>query len=89
MSVHPDLQFRMRGFSPRRMAYMLCMVALGFIPVHARVSCAESVGITGFAFVNVFVAFALCAFAPRAVPDRFAPGKLAFVVFAVHTLLTH
>jgi len=89
MHISQHLKFSVRGFSPKRMGYLLDLVSLGFVPVHLSASCEQSGGITGFAFFEMLAVLALCLFTPRSDNHRFLPFVLGFFVFVLHSLFTH
>lgn len=82
-------KFSVRGFSPKRMGYLLDVVSAGFIPVHMYVSCEQSSGILGFAFLEMLGVLILCLFTRRSEKDRFGPFVFGFILFLVHTFSAH
>jgi hypothetical protein len=89
MHIIEHFIFPVRGFSPKRMGYLLDLVSLGFVPVHMLVSCQLSSGIAGFAFFEMLTVLVLCLFTPRCDSRRFMPFVLGFLVFVLHSLFTH
>lgn len=88
MSVH--LTFSVRGWSPRRQAYMLMLTCLGFVPVHfTETSCEESEGLFAYACVNFLLAGVLCLFIPRKEDHRFTPLAFALFVLVAHMFCVH
>jgi len=89
MSITEHLKFSVRGFSPKRMAYLLDLMSVGFLPVHTFVSCEQSGGIAGFAFIDLLAVLVLCLFAPRSDSHRFSPFVLGFFILVFHSLFSH
>jgi len=89
MQISQHLKFSVRGFSPKRMGYLLDLVNLGFVPVHFGASCEQSEGIAISALVNVLAVFVLCWFTPRSDRHRFLPLALGLAIFLPHMLLVH
>ena len=89
MYISQDFKFSIKGFSAKRMAYLLDLVSLGFIYVHFSGSCEESEGISLFGLVDVLAVFVLCRFTPRSDPHRLLPLGFGLPIFLAHMLLVH
>ena len=89
MQLMEHFKFSLRGFSPKRMAYLLDLVCLGFVPHHMSSSCEESAGLAGYALVNLLAVFVLCLFTPRSDSRRFLPFALGFYVLLMHSMCSH
>jgi hypothetical protein len=89
MEINEHLKFSLRGFSPKRMGYLLDLVSMGFVPVHMHVSCEQSGGIAAFAFFDMLTVLAFCLFTPRSTPRRFGPFALGLAVLVLHNLFAH
>ena len=90
MDISRHFKFSFRGFSPKRMGYLLGLVSLGFVPVHfGNSSCEQSCGLTGFVFLTMLFVLTLCLFTPRSDKQRFGPFLFCLLVFIVHSLVTH
>jgi hypothetical protein len=89
MHISQDFRFSVRGFSAKRMAYLLDLVSLGFLYVHFTGSCEESEGISIFALAVVLAVFVLSRFTPRSDPHRLLPLGFGFTIFLAHMFLVH
>ena len=89
MHLVEHFKFSVRGFSSKRMGYLLDLVSLGFVPVHLNSSCEQSEGIAGFAFIDLLAVLVLCLFTPRSDKHRFLPLAIGLLVFMLHMLFTH
>jgi hypothetical protein len=90
VQISEHLKFSARGFSPKRIGYLLGLVCFGFLPVHfANSSCEQSEGLAAFVFGITLVVLVLCLFTPRSEPQRFRPFIFAFLVLVLHSLSTH
>src|SRR5262249_39561553 len=82
-------RFTIRGFSPKRMAYLLDLVSLGFIQVHFSGSCEQSGGIALFALINFVAIGILCFCTTRTDSKRFLPLALGLFILLGHMLCVH
>ena len=89
MHIPEYLKFSVRGFSPKRMGYLLDLVSLGFVPVHFMASCEQSGGIACFAFFNILAIFVLCLLTTRTDKQRFMPFVLGIFIIILHSLFAH
>lgn len=89
MGILEDFKFSVRGFSPKRMGYLLNLVSLGFVPVHAHVSCEQSGTIAGFALLLMLATLVLCLFTPRSDPHRYRRFSLGLFIFLLHSMSAH
>ena len=89
MSILNELKFTLRGFSPRRVAYVLSVGGFGLAPLHTHVSCEMSGALCGMSMCVVAFATLLCFIAPRATANRFAPVAIALLAFFANTLFSH
>jgi len=82
-----DFGFALRGFSAKRMAWLLVMISALLIPLHG---CADYQGdayLAGVALVAMLAALTLGWCTPRTDRRRFWPFALGFTVLAIHSLL--
>ena len=86
MRIPEDFSFAIRGFSPKRMAYLLSAVSLVLVPLHAYVPWEASEVICGGGMMIGFGASLLCWLIPRDAPHRLVPAALALCAFLGHVL---
>ena len=87
MKLPKDLQFAFRGFSAKRMAYLLVLISALLIPFHWR---ADYMGDSYLALVGLaamVAALALGFYTPRTDRNRFLPFVIGFASFVLHSLL--
>jgi hypothetical protein len=87
VNIPPDFKFTIRGFSPKRMAYVLSLLSLALVPLHSHVSCEGSGVVGGMGAMLVFVAGILSYsqyLQPPEVPRSLGPFALAFVALVAH-----
>ena len=89
MHIAEYLKFSIRGFSPKRMGYLLDLVSLSFVPVHFIVSCKQSGGIACFASFSLLVVFILCVLTTPTDKQRFMPFVFGIFVVILHSLFVH
>jgi len=65
MKVPHDLRFTVRGFSAKRMAYVLVSISALLIPFHERADGQGSVYLLEVAFAAMLVALAFSFYSPR------------------------
>jgi hypothetical protein len=80
------LRFSVRGFSAKRMAYLLVAISALLIPFHSRADYRGDEYLAGIAFACMIVALILGLFVPRSDRHRFMPFLLGFIVFMIHGL---
>lgn len=89
MIIPEHLRFKMRGFSPLRLARVLAMMSIGLVPIHPCVSCDVSGGIATLGIVLVAGAAILSFSTPRGTPERLRALRLGLVAFVLHLLAAH
>jgi hypothetical protein len=82
-------KFSVRGFSPKRFAYLLVGISAGFYPIHFTGSCEESQGVAGIALGAVLLCLALALFQPRSDKTRFKPAVYALLMLLLHSVSSH
>jgi hypothetical protein len=89
MSLQQHLRFTLTGFSPSRVALVLCVLSFSLVPAHFYVSCQMSgvIGMTSLVLLAAVVV--LCLASPKAAPRRFLPLALALFAVLAHMLCTH
>ena len=84
MRTSEHLKFAVRGFSPKRMAYMLVLISAGFWPFHFRADWRGDEYLSLLALVCMMAAFVLGYFVPRSDKKRFLPAVLGLFVLMIH-----
>ena len=87
MKFPHDLKFTVRGFSAKRMAYLLVGISALLIPFHWRADYQGDAYLAGVALAAMLVALAFGFYSPRTDRHRFLPFVLGFAVLVVHSLL--
>lgn len=87
MKIPYDLKFVFRGFSPKRMAYLLVCISALLIPFHWRSDYQGDTYLSEVAAGAMVVAIALGYCAPKTERHRFRPFVIGFVVLVIHSLL--
>jgi len=81
------MRFSIRGFSPKRMAYLLIFISALLLPFHSVADYRGDEYLSGVAFGLILAAFILGFYVPRKDKYRFMPSALGFVILVVHSLL--
>ena len=79
--------FTIRGFSARRLAYLLSFISTLLVPLHWRADWQGDGYLAGIALLFTLITLALCFLSPRTVECRFLPFALGVFVFAIHSSL--
>jgi hypothetical protein len=87
MKMPRDLSFTVRGFSTRRMAWLLVTISAFLIPFHWRADYRGDVYLAGAALAAMLAALALGLCAPRTDRHRLWPFALGFAVLVIHSFL--
>lgn len=82
-----DLRFKVRGFSAKRMAYLLVSISAFLIPFHWRADYHGDTYLAAIALAAMVVALALGFYIPRTDRHRFLPFVLGFAFLVIHSLL--
>ncbi len=78
------------GFSPQRVAKILCTVSVCLLPIHyLDFPCEISALAGGFGFLILLLVLGLCFMTPRGTDHRFRAGAWAFFAYVIHALSTH
>ena len=80
-------RFSARGFSVKRMAYLLTGVSALLVPLHWWADWQGDGYLAGVAFLLMLAALILGFFVPKIDKDRFLPFALGVVVFILHGML--
>jgi|RhiMethySRZTD1v2_1073278.scaffolds.fasta_scaffold3777622_1 hypothetical protein len=89
MSVSEHLRFSVRGFSAKRVGYVLDALSFSLVPIHFRVPCEISGLLSGFGIILFFSTAVLTILVPRGTPKKFRPLGVAFVALLFNLLSTH
>ena len=89
MNFPRALKFTVLGFSPRRMAYILCALLFALVPLHSHFPCEASEALGGFALMMILIIGGLCWLIPQTVKDWWVPRVLAFIGFVAHLTMIH
>ncbi|MGN6552303.1 MAG: hypothetical protein ACTHLW_01015 [Verrucomicrobiota bacterium] len=89
MNIPEHLKFTTRGFSGKRVGYILSLVSFALVPSHFYISCQTSGAVAGIAFVIFGVTIIFSLVNPQGTPHRLHPVALAFIALAGHTLCSH
>ncbi len=89
MTIPEHFRFTVRGFSAKRVGYVLAAMSFAFVPAHFYISCEMSGLIGGFSIVLFLSTAMLSFFVPRGTPHRFRPLAFAFIAVIAHMLCTH
>jgi len=87
MKAPYDLRFTVRGFSAKRMAYLLVVISGLLIPFHSRADYQGDEYHAAVALAAMLAALALGFYTPRSDRHRFRPFLLGFVFLVLHSLL--
>jgi hypothetical protein len=87
MKFPRDLKFTVRGFSAKRMAYLLVGISALLIPLHWRADYRGDAYLATVALAATVAALAVGFYTPRTDRHRFLPFVLGFAVLVVHSLL--
>jgi hypothetical protein len=87
MSFPTDLRFTVRGFSAKRMAYLLVGISALLIPLHWCANSQGDVYLGEVAFAAMAVTMVFGLYTPRSDAHRFLPFVLSFALLVVHGLL--
>lgn len=87
MRIPEHLRFSLRGFSAKRMAYVLDLISVFLLPFHSHADYMGDAYIAAVAFALTLVALALGFLVPRSDTHRFDPFALGLIVFLVHYFL--
>jgi hypothetical protein len=84
------LKFSIRGFSPKRMAYLLVLVSALLWPLHFRADWRGEEYLGEVAFGLLIATFVLGLLIPRGNKRRLLPlpSLLALLVFIIHSLVS-
>lgn len=75
-----------KGFSPRRMAYIVAVMIFGLLPIHGYVPCEVSGQVAMTSFVLMIVVGALCVADPE---KKFLSLAISLVGAVTNLLFTH
>jgi hypothetical protein len=89
MSVPEPFKLTVRGFSSRRVGYVLAFLSFTFVPIHSYVSCEVSVLTFGLGLILFLAVLLLSLCVPRGEPNRFRPLAFAFFALVAHVFSTH
>jgi hypothetical protein len=87
MKIQDDLRFVVRGFSAKRMAYLLVGISALLIPFHWRSDYQGDYYLAGVAFAAMVAALVLGFCTPQTDRHRLWPFALGFAVLFIHSLL--
>ena len=87
MKIPCDVRFVVRGFSAKRMAYLLVGISALLIPFHWRSDYQGDAYLADAAAVAMLIALALGFCTPRTDRHRFWPFAIGFAVLVIHSLL--
>lgn len=77
MNLLHDMKFSVRGFSPKRMAYLLVGISAVLLPFHA----------VSVALLILFPVLVLGLFTPRSDRHRFLPQLLGLALFVIYIVI--
>ncbi|CAN5710271.1 hypothetical protein BH09VER1_BH09VER1_44250 [soil metagenome] len=89
MNLPDPLKIKLRGFSSRRVAWVLCLVSAILLPANFYVSCNASGTIGADAVALAILAFLFCLISPAKTPGRFDPALFAFGLALLNALAMH
>ena len=75
-----------KGFSPRRMAYIVTVMIFGLLPIHGYVPCEQSGQIGMSSFILMILVGTLCMADPE---RKFLPLAISLVGVVANLLCTH
>lgn len=84
MRIMQHFRISIRGFSAKRMAYLLVAISALLLPFHARVDGIGDEYLASVAFACMAITLLLGLFIPQTDRRRFLPFLLCFVVFLIH-----
>ena len=87
MKAPYDLRFTVRGFSAKRMAYLLVVISGLLIPFHSRADYQGDEYLAAVALAAMLAALALGFYTLRSDRHRFRPFVLGFAFLVIHSLL--
>ena len=89
MRVSDELKFSVRGFSAKRVSYVLSLIGFVGVPIHAQVSCTASGAIAGTSTYLLVTVGLLTLSIPRNAPNRYRPLGLAFLAVIANLFSMH
>ncbi len=87
MKAPHALRFTLRGFSAKRMAWLLVLISGFLIPFHGRADYQGDAYLAGVALAAMLAALALGLCTPRSDRHRFRPFAFGFGVLVIHSLM--
>jgi hypothetical protein len=79
--------FTIRGFSVRRLAFILTFFCVLLVPLHWWADWRGDEYVTGVSLLFTLITLPLCFFSPRTGGGRFLPFALGVIIFMLHSML--
>jgi len=87
MKLSHNLRFTVRGFSAKRMAYLLIGISALLVPFHWRADYQGDAYLAAVALAAMVIALALGFYTPATDRRRFLPFLVGFALLVIHGLL--
>jgi hypothetical protein len=87
MNLLHDMRFSVRGFSAKRVAYLLASISAASLVLHFHCDHQTGSNLVAFALLTLLPLLILSLFTPRSDRRRFLPQLLGLVSFILHVVL--